>query len=152
MRVGDICNHHAAIIGKSDSVHTAAKLMRDQHVTYVVVVESKNGNNIPVGSLTDRDIVVKLAASNVDLDTVTAEEVMNAPPILAEARDSVMVTLKRMRYKVIQHIPVVDTNKALIGVLSIDDILESLTEHLNDIGHIITQKQLSVLENIFEKH
>jgi len=152
MRVGDICDHNAVIIGKSDSVQTAAASMRDQHVDYIVVVESSGGNNIPVGSLTDRDIVVKLAASNVDLETVTAADVMNAPLILAEARDSVMATLKRMRYKGIRHIPVVDANKALIGILTIDNILESLTEQLNDIGYIITQEQLSVHENIFEKH
>lgn len=152
MRVGDICNHHAVIIGTSDSVHTVAELMRDQHVNYVVVVESNGGNNIPVGSLTERDIVVKLAANNVDLDSVTAAEVMEAPLILAEARDSVMATLKRMRYKGIRHIPVTDANKALIGILSIDNILEMLTEQLNDIGYIITQEQLSVHDNIFEKH
>jgi len=126
--------------------------MRDQHVNYVVVVESNGGNNIPVGSLTERDIVVKLAANNVDLDSVTAAEVMEAPLILAEARDSVMATLKRMRYKGIRHIPVTDANKALIGILSIDNILEMLTEQLNDIGYIITQEQLSVHDNIFEKH
>jgi len=152
MRVGDICNHHAVIIGTSDSVHTVAELMRDQHVNYVVVVESNGGNNIPVGSLTERDIVVKLAANNVDLDSVTAAEVMEAPLILAEARDSVMATLKRMRYKGIRHIPVTDANKALIGILSIDNILEMLTEQLNDIGYIITQEQLSVHDDIFEKH
>jgi len=126
--------------------------MRDQHVNYVVVVESNGGNNIPVGSLTERDIVVKLAANNVDLDSVTAAEVMEAPLILAEARDSVMATLKRMRYKGIRHIPVTDANKALIGILSIDNILEMLTEQLNDIGYIITQEQLSVHDDIFEKH
>jgi len=152
MRVGEICNHHAVIIGKSDSVHVAAELMRDQHVNYIIVVESNGGSNIPVGSLSDRDIVVKLSARNVDLDTVTVSEVMNTPPIVAEARDSVMATLKRMRYKGIRHIPVVDTNKALIGILSIDNILESLTEQLNDIGYIITQEQLSVHEDIYEKY
>lgn len=152
MRVGDICNHHAVIIGKTDSIFSAAVLMRDQHVNYIVVVESSGGRNIPVGSITDRDIVVKMVANSVDLHSVTIGEAMNASLLLADEHDSVVSTLKRMRHKGLRHIPVINPCRALIGILSIDDILDRLAEQLNDIGYIIAQEQLSLQEDIFEKH
>lgn len=149
MRVGDVCNHHAVIIGKSDSVYSAAVLMRDQHADYVVVVESRNGNNIPVGALTDRDIVVKIAANDIDMKDIPIADVMDAPLLLANEKDSVMATLKRMRHKSVRHIPVINTHKALIGILSIDDILESLTEQLSDIGYIIAREKISLHEEVY---
>lgn len=141
MRVGDVCNRDAVIIGKTDSIYTAAALMREHHVNYVVVVESSGGNNIPVGSLTDRDIVVEIIANNLDLGMLTIGEVMKPTLLVASEDDTVMSTLKRMRYKTLQHIPVINSYRALIGVLSIDGILDLLTEHLNDIGYIINRVQ-----------
>lgn len=148
MRVGDVCNHHAVIIGKSDSVYTAAVLMRDHHANYVVVVESRGGYNIPVGALTDRDIVVKIAANDIDMKVITVADVMDAP-IIADEKDSIMATLKRMRHNRVRYIPVINTCKALIGVLSVEDILESLTEQLSDIGYIIIRDKISLHEEAY---
>lgn len=141
MHVGEICNRHAVIIGKEDTVYTAALFMRKNNAGYIVVVESIGGNNIPVGSLTDHDIVEKLVAANVDMRTVTTAEVMSAPLLLADEQDNVMTTLKRMRYKHVRHIPVVNTARALIGVLSIDDVIDMLAEQLVDVGYILSQEQ-----------
>jgi CBS domain-containing protein len=152
MRVGDICNQQAVIIGKTDSVYTAAVLMRDYHVNYIVVVESRSGHNVPVGSLTDRDIVVDMVANNADLATLTIGEVMKPSLLLASENDNVVATLRRMRYKSLQHIPVINEHKELIGVLSIDGILDMLAEELNDISHIINRVQLLSQESSSVKY
>jgi CBS domain-containing protein len=151
MGIGEICNRHAVIIGKSDSIYSAAILMRDRHVHYVVVVESNDGNNIPVGAVTDRDIVVNMIAKKVDLNAVVIGEVMNSQLLLANEQDDVMTTLKRMRNKRIRYTPVVNADSALIGVLSIDDILDRLTEQLNDIDYIISREQAVAREDVYEK-
>jgi len=141
MSVGEICNRNVAVIGKHDSIYAAARLMRDQHVSDVVVVESSGGVNIPVGILTDRDIVVSAVAEELDLNTVLISDFMTRNFLLADDDDDVLGTLKRMRYKGIRRIPVINQRHGLTGILSIDDILDSLVEQLNDIDQIIAHTE-----------
>jgi len=149
MSVGEICNRNAVIIGKSDSIYRAAALMREQRVNYLVVVESNLGNNIPIGALTEHEIVVDIVAERLNLDEITIGDVMQPRLLLANEHDNVIQTVKRMRHNSVRCIPVVDAKKALIGVLSIDDILDRLAELLNDIGHILTWQQTHSQGEIF---
>ena len=151
MRVGEICNRHAVIVGKSDSVYRAAELMCDQHVDYIVVIESLGGNNIPVGMVSDHDIVVDMIAKRLDLQAAAVGDVMHAPLLVADEQDLVMTTLKRMRHENERCIPVVTASGALLGILSIDEILDMLSEQLNDIGYIINRKQPNVHADSVDK-
>jgi CBS domain-containing protein len=150
MRVGEICNRHAAIVGKSDSIYRVAVIMRNLHVHDVVVVESRDGNNIPVGVVSDHDIVVNMITQRLDLDAVSVGDVMHTSLLLANEQDSAMTTLKRMRHKKLRYIPVVTTNGALVGTLSIDDILDKLSEQLDDISYIVGHEQSNVRDDIVE--
>ena len=141
MSVGEICNRHVTIIGKYDSIYSAARLMRDHNVTNVIVVESCNGINIPVGVVTDHDIVVAIIAEGLQPDTVSIGDIMMDGLLIANEGDDVVATLKRMRHKGIRRIPVIRENHGLIGVLSIDNILDALAEQLNDIDQIIIREQ-----------
>ena len=141
MRIQDICSHRVAIIGKYDSIYSAARLMRDRKVNHVVVVESLGGDNTPVGILTDREIVVNLIAEEVDLRTIAIGDIINKKQLTANGEDDVLATIKRMRHKGIRLIPVISKEKGLIGVLSIEDVLSTLTEQLNDIDQIISREQ-----------
>lgn len=152
MRVGEICDRHAVIIGRSDSIYHAAVLMREQHANYIVVVEPNGGNNIPVGAISDREIVVDFITQRLDLDAVAVGEVMHAPVLVANENDGVMPTLKRMRHNNVRYIPVVTTNGALFGVLSIENILDMLSEQLDDIGCIVSRAKSTVHDEIVEKH
>lgn len=143
MSVGEICNRHVTIIGKQDSIHAAARLMRDYSVTNLIVVESCGGINMPVGILSDRDIVIAIIAEGLPSDTVTVGNLMTDTHLIANDNDDVMATLKRMRLKGVRRIPVVSDQHGLVGVLSIDNILEALSEQLNDIDQIIIREQLN---------
>lgn len=152
MSVGEICNRKVVIVGKSDSIYHAAELMRDQHVNYLVVVESSLGNNIPIGAITEREIVVEMVAERLDLDATTIGEVMQPHLLLANEHDDVMKTLKRMRHSNVRCVPIINTDKDLLGILSIDEILDRLAELLHDIGHILTRQQTFSHDKIFVRH
>ncbi len=62
MAVGEICNREVVIAEKTLSVVDAAQLMRTHHVGDLVVVEERAGRRLPVGIVTDRDIVVEVVA------------------------------------------------------------------------------------------
>ena len=64
--IREICKHEVACVMREATVQTAAKLMRHYHVGTLVVVDSMEGRRLPVGIITDRDIVIEVSA--VDLD------------------------------------------------------------------------------------
>lgn len=141
MFAGEYCNRNVSIIGRGDSIVKAAKLMREHHVGDLLVVESRNGERVPVGILTDRDIVVEVIAEQADMDSVTIEDVMSYKLIVAHENDDLMSTIKRMRVNGIRRIPIVSQSGGLVGILSIDDILDVITEQLMDIDQIIVNEQ-----------
>jgi CBS domain-containing protein len=64
MNVGEICVRDVVTVRESTELSQAAELMRENHIGYLVVVEPKLAPSclIPVGVLTDRDIVVSVVA------------------------------------------------------------------------------------------
>jgi len=141
MFAGEYCNRNVFIIGRGDSLIKAAKLMRQHHVGDLLVVESRNGERAPVGILTDRDIVVEVIAVEADLNSLFIEDVMSYKLITAHENDDLMNTIKRMRVNGIRRIPIVNQTGGLVGILSIDDILDVITEQLMDIDQIIVNEQ-----------
>jgi predicted transcriptional regulator len=71
MTVSSICNYNVATVGPRQGVIEAAIVMRQEHVGDLIVVEQRSGRSVPVGILTDRDIVLGLAAKGVSLDAET---------------------------------------------------------------------------------
>ena len=77
MRIGDICTAQAAHCKRDITLQEAAQLMRAHHVGDLVVVEQPNGEQIPVGIITDRDIVVIVIAEGLDPTSITVVNPLN---------------------------------------------------------------------------
>ena len=133
MFVGEICNRQVVICRPDDSIHYATKLMRDNHVGDVVVVEHKDNKHIPVGILTDRDIVVEILAENIDATDVCVKDVMSRELICVKEEDHVIETIEKMRDKGIRRIPVVNKNDGLEGILAVDDTIDLVAELLSNL-------------------
>jgi len=141
MPIGEYCNREVLITDRDRSVRDAARLMRNHHVGDLVVVESFEGQRIPVGILTDRDLVVEVLAQNVTPDEVTVGDVMSAEPALAREDDDLWETLIRMQSWGVRRLPVVNGGGVLQGIVTVDDLLELFTEYLHDLVKVVTREQ-----------
>lgn len=141
MLTGEYCNREVTIVGRHDSITKAAKLMRAQHVGNVLVVDIVNGERTPIGILTDRDIVIKVLAEDLDINVIALEDIISFKLETVQESDDLMSTIKRMRLYGIRRIPVVNSRGGLIGVLAVDDILDVITEQLMDIDQLIVNEQ-----------
>jgi CBS domain-containing protein len=141
MRVGEVCNREVVVTSKSATLVETAKLMRSQHVGDVVVVEELPDGVHPVGILTDRDIVVELIAEEVALDAVSVGDVMSFELVTASEADDLFDTIKRMRNKGIRRLPVVAGNGVLVGILTVDDLVDLVAEQLTDLVSLITHER-----------
>lgn len=141
MTLKTLCNREVLIAGKEDGILEAAKLMRDYHAGNVVIVEDKNGARHPVGIVTDRDIVIELIAKNIDTDSVKLGDLMCRDIVIAQEDDDVFDAMKMMRQKGIRRLPVVDKAGALVGIITVDDLIDLVAEQVSDLAGIIGKEQ-----------
>lgn len=141
MSVSEICIREVVITHKDSSIIEVAKLMRQYHVGDIVVVDSSGDQPIPIGIITDRDIVVELIASNVALDSVTVADVMSYDLITAREQDGIWDTIQRMSAKGIRRMPVVNEQGGLEGILTVDDLLEMLADELTSLAKVTIREQ-----------
>lgn len=99
MRIGDICTIQAISCTRDDTVQGAALLMRKHHVGDVVVVDQPDGERLPVGILTDRDIVVSVIALALDPASLLVSDVMSDDLLVAGEDDDVYETIEKMRLR-----------------------------------------------------
>jgi len=141
MLAGEYCNRDVIIVGKTDSVVKAAKLMRKYHVGDVLVIEPRHSERVPIGILTDRDIVIGAIANDLDANDTIVEDIISFKMVTVNENEDLMITIKRMRVNGIRRIPVVNKNGGLVGILAVDDVLDVITEQLVDIDQIIIKEQ-----------
>jgi CBS domain-containing protein len=141
MSAGEYCNREVVVINKDASVRDAVNLLRNYHVGDVVVVESVAGKNHPIGILTDRDIVVEILAKDVDMTSVTVGDVMSLKLVTVSEQTSLLDTLERMRQHGVRRLPVVDSAAVLVGIITLDDLLELLAEQISKVAALMKHAQ-----------
>jgi len=101
-----------------------------------------HGLRIVVGLLTDRDIVTDIIAAEVNPDTLRVEDVMTTELVTARETDSLIDLLRSMRRKAVRRIPVVGARAELVGLVTLDDLLDIVSEELVLlVGAIDSQSQ-----------
>ncbi|MBK8892392.1 MAG: CBS domain-containing protein [Dechloromonas sp.] len=101
------------------TVRAASCLMAENHIGALVVVE----NGRIVGIFTERDVLNKVLAGNLDPDTTTLQAVMVANPQTIRADRPLAHALHMMADGGFRHVPVVDADGAPLGMVSARDAL-----------------------------
>jgi CBS domain-containing protein len=140
MSVGEICNREVVVMQARESLVEAARLMREQHVGDVVVVAERDHDRVPVGILSDRDLVIEVLAKGVALDAVDVGDVMSTDLLSVRESDEVLDTIKRMKAHGVRRVPVVDGAGALVGILALDDLIELIAEQLSDLVGLLARE------------
>ena len=141
MTIGTICTRETVIAKKDNTIVEVAKLMRQHHVGDIVVIKESEGENIPVGIVTDRDLVIEILAQELSPDTVTVGDIMSYEIVTARDDEGIWDTLQKMRAKGVRRMPIVNQRGGLVGIVTLDDLLELLTDELAGLAKIISREQ-----------
>ncbi len=145
MRVGEFCNREVVVIDEESSITEAARIMREYHVGDVVSVKTQYGKQVPTGILTDRDIALEIVAKGTNPESVSVGDAMSYELVTVQEDDDLLHALEVMRDKGIRRVPVIDVDEALVGIMTVDDILDVLSEIFVDIVHLVdTQRRREV--------
>jgi len=109
----------------------AAQRMKDKMVGSLVVLDGDK----PAGIITDRDIAIRVVGAGKDPTTTQVKEVMTRDPITIRDDASFFELTKMFRDAAVRRLIVVDKEGKLLGLISIDDVLELLT---TEFANLIT--------------
>lgn len=139
--VGEICNREVICATEDMALKDAARLMRDKHVGSLVVTRQVSSGRAVVGMLTDRDITVMAVARDFDPQTLRVSDIMSGDPITACQDDSVNAVLARMRASGVRRVPVTTDDGLLVGIVTLDDLLEVIADEMKDFAQAIQSAQ-----------
>ena len=141
MGVGTACNREVVTIDAAGSVHEAARLMREHHIGDLILTQERGGQLIPVGIVTDRDLVLEVMAMDLDPDSVTVGDLFFAAELVTSSVDDELeATLARMREHAIRRMPVVERDGGLAGIITMDDMLQRIAEQLARTVDLVTRQ------------
>src|SRR5215470_9207743 len=138
MSVLDLCDTEAAAVMLDATAADAIRLMLSKRVGAVGVVDS---DHRVAGIFTERDVLRKLALSGRDPEQTPVRELMTTPVELATLSTGPGEALAIMINRHFRHLPVVDHDSKLLGMLSIRNVLQwridDLTQELDSLEQYV---------------
>ena len=141
MTISAICSREVITVHRDATVLHAAMLMRQYHVGDVIVIEDREGRAVPVGILTDRDIVIELVATDLDCRVITVGDIMLAHLTVVKEDVGIFEAIQLMSSKGIRRLPVVDKNGSLLGIVTLDDVLQLLAKEFDALAKLVRHEQ-----------
>jgi CBS domain-containing protein len=141
MTIGTICKRNVVVVRKDASIVDVAKRMRILHVGTVIVIDERDGKQLPVGILTDRDIVLSIVASDAEhLPFIGVGDAMSDDLLTAAEDTSLPDALKLMQERGVRRLPVVDHTGALVGIVTTDDVIRFLADELSQVAKLMNHE------------
>lgn len=120
MQVHEIMTADAVCFGESDAVMEIARRMREQNIGFVPICDERGR---PVGTVTDRDIAIRVAAEDKKASRTHARQIMSHEAVTCRASDAVERAEAIMAEHHKSRLMVVDDGGRLAGVLSLADLV-----------------------------
>ena len=115
--VNQVMSKNILTAEKSTSLQDAAQEMKRLGVGCVIVTKESK----PIGIITERDFVTKVAADGRPL-FIEISEVMSSPLITIEPEETIWEASEIMKEKLIHKLPVIDDGR-IVGVITTSDIV-----------------------------
>ncbi|AUH73064.1 CBS domain-containing protein [Legionella sainthelensi] len=141
MIVGEYCNRDVVVINCNESVKNAAELMRQYHVGDLVLLEEQKNKKAPIGIVTDRDLVIEVMAAGIAPESLLIKDIITEPFSSVFENDNLLDALELMHSKKIRRLPVINNDKTLVGIITLDDFIEILTENMAKVVDVIKLQQ-----------
>lgn len=117
-KISETMTSNPCAIEADKSVAYAAQMMRDENVGFAPIVE---GDRI-TGTLTDRDIAVKVVAEGKDPQTTTVRTIASKDLVTVDPDEDFDEALKLMAQHQVRRLPVVEGGGRLVGVVAQADV------------------------------
>lgn len=135
MSLREFCQREVISISPEADILEACKLMRDNNVGSVVVLESGKLRGI----LTDRDIALKVTGANKDPRTTKARDIMSRSPVRIPVEKDLQHLTNLMRVHHVRRVPIVDGVDEVLGIVTMDDVVARISAEVSDLGSTVAE-------------
>ena len=131
--IRDLMTKNPSTIEPDKSVADAAKLMRDEDAGIVPIVEGQK----LAGTITDRDIAIRVVAESKDPQSSTVRDVMTSRLVTVDPDQDLDEALRLMAEHQVRRLPVVEEDGKLIGIVAQADIAKHTSDETT--GRVVEQ-------------
>jgi CBS domain-containing protein len=132
MPVGNLGPEDVVTAQRDDDLETVTETFAEENVGAVVVTEDDE----PVGIVTDRDAALAIP-NNDDVGSVSVEDVMTGEPATLHEDDEAIEISRAIGEHNARRFPVVDDDGTLTGIVTLDDLVATLGEQLENVSETI---------------
>lgn len=121
MQIKDVITGQPHLCAPEAKLREVAAMMVD-HDCGAIPVVGRGAKAVPLGIVTDRDIVARFVARGIDPQDRTAEEAMTDHPVTVDRNEDIERAMDLMREHKVRRLIVVDESENVAGVLSLADV------------------------------
>jgi CBS domain-containing protein len=136
MSLERICSKAVVTISPGATVLEAARLMQAKHIGCLVVVDESR----PIGIVTDRDIVLKVVASEQKPVETAVKKIMTANPTMVNVNYDMLDAVRLMHTRGVRRLPVVDEHRHLLGIITMDDLLTTFSAEVASLAGAVQKE------------
>ena len=140
IRVMDLMIQNPVTVKPETPLIKVAQLMRDNSISSVVLIK----DNKPYGIVTERDIVWRVNASGLNIESLKAADICSRPVLSIHEEEEINQAIQLMKENNVRRLVIVNTEGVVTGILTSDDIsrnVETLSKELA-LEYIIMSKNI----------
>jgi CBS domain-containing protein len=138
-------------VRRSACLQEAAAIMRSSHVGALVVIDDKPDSDLPVGIVTDRDLVIKGMADGLSSHGTTVGDIMTPALATVLRSDTLQHALELMRTRGVRRLAVGESDGRLAGIISFDDVVDALGAEFGALHGIVRNeiaREIAAVSNV----
>lgn len=143
MKIKDIMSKEVEVVSPETLLQEVAKKMQQSDCGSVIVAHDDR----LVGVITDRDLALRCVAKSHDPEATKAEQVMTKEILYCRENDEMEDVALNMTKNKVRRLPVLDTNKRLVGIISLGDLAVHSIDHEicgKALGHICAEPEQTI--------
>jgi CBS domain-containing protein len=135
--VRDIMTKDVHVVRNDTSVAEVIAIMAKYDLNFMMVIQSEK----PTGIITIHDILVRLVGQGIAPSAVIARMIYTNPLVTINDDATVEEAIKLMKHWKIKHLPVVNKEEKLLGVLTSNDIVFNVPSMISTLEELCHPKQ-----------
>ena len=148
MKIERVYSRNVVTAPRASELREAAQIMRRFHVGSLIVTEDDASGDPrrAIGIVTDRDLVLKAIANGVGPGDAVVGDLMSEPLATIDDRADIYEAIEIMRTRGVRRLAVRNTNGAIVGVLSLDDVITAFGVVLGELGKLLSAEMIAERE------
>ncbi|MFB5610131.1 MAG: CBS domain-containing protein, partial [Nitrosarchaeum sp.] len=143
--VGAYMSKDFLLLNQNTLVSESAKMLQDSERDDIIVTDEKN---LPIGMVTDEDIINKMSDIMTFVKTATLKDIMSAPLITINEKTTLQEALHKMRDGKIRKLPVLSKKNEVIGIIFQKTIANVIRDATATAPHLFSPPVKAILGNL----